>query len=252
MDDISKSVILLIAHGGAAESAWRSYRNIELAVKEKFPLLPMRWAFTAPDTVGEAIQKIRDEGFSAIAVQPLFVAAGREYRSVLNSVESFKLQNNAMKISVGRPLLDSADGLDRFIEALINVLPLERTKDEAIVLMGHNDSGGSNDRIFKALAGLLKERDRLIFTATLKGALDFDSVRRDMIACGVQKAYLMPLMIAAGAHAVKDLAGDGEAAWRVRLERDGIKCVPVLKGLGEYDGFASIFCDKLKAQEFVI
>ena len=217
-------------------------------VKDAFPLLPVRWAFTAPDTVSGAIQSIQAKGVSRIAVLPLFVAAGREYHSVLNSVESFKLQNNAMKISVGRPLLDSANDLDRFIEALINVLPLERTKDEAIVLMGHNDSGGSNDRIFSALASALKERDRLIFTATLKGTLDFDSVRRDMMACGVKKAYLMPLMIAAGAHALKDLAGDGETAWRVRLERDGIKCVPVLKGLGEYDGFAAIFCENLIVQ----
>ena len=78
MNDISKSVILLIAHGGAAESTLRSYCNIERVVKEKFPSLPVRWAFTAPDTVGETIQAIQAEGFSGVAVQPLFVAAGLE------------------------------------------------------------------------------------------------------------------------------------------------------------------------------
>ncbi len=248
MDDISNSIILLAAHGGAAESVLRSYGNIERVVKDAFPLLPVRWAFTAPDTASEAIQAIQAEGFSAIAVQPLFVAAGREYNSVLSSVE----KNKHIKISVGRPLLDSVDDLDCFIEALINALPLERTTDEAIVLMGHNNAEGGSDRIFNALAGALKQRDRLIFTATLKGAPDFDSVRHELRLCGVKKAYLMPLMIAAGNHALKDLAGDGEASWRVRLERDGIECVPVLKGLGEYDSFASIFCDKLKAQELVI
>ena len=246
MDGISNSVILLIAHGGAAESTWRSYHNIERVVKVAFPLSPVRWAFTAPDTVGEAIQSIHAEGFSGIAVQPLFVAAGREYSSVLGCVES--LQRLNMRISVGRPLLDYVDNLDRFIEALINVLPLERTTDEAIVLMGHNNADGCGDQIFNALAIALKQRDRLIFTATLKGTLDFDSVRRELTACGVRKAYLLPLLIAAGNHALKDLAGDGEAAWRVRLERDGIKCATALKGLGEYDSFASIFCDKLKSQ----
>ncbi len=241
----SNTVILLVAHGATTETAWRSYRNIERVVKDAFPLLPVRWAFTAPDTVSQVIHTIQAEGFSAIAVQPLFVAAGREYNSVLSSVEN----NKHMKISVGRPLLDSVDDLDCFIEALINVLPLERTTDEAIVLMGHNNADGCSDRIFNALAGVLKQRDRLIFTATLKGAPDFDSVRRDLRSCGVKKAYLMPLMIAAGNHALKDLAGDGEASWRVRLERDGIECVPVLKGLGEYDSFASIFCDILCAVE---
>ena len=242
MYDISNSAILLVAHGATAETAWRAYRNIERVVKEAFPLLPVRWAFTAPDTVAEVIQSIHAEGVSYIAVQPLFVAAGREYNSVLGSVEN----NKHMKISVGRPLLDSTTDLEQFIETLINVLPLERTKDEAIVLMGHNNAGGGNDQIFNDLAGALKQRDHLIFTATLKGALDFDSVRRDMSEHGVKKAYLLPLLIAVGGHALKDLAGDGEAAWRVRLERDGIKCVPVLKGLGEYDEFAALFCDKLK------
>lgn len=249
MNDISNTVILLVAHGATTESAWRSYRNIERVVKDAFPLLPVRWAFTAPDTVSEAIQAIHAEGFSAIAVQPLFVTPGIEYRSVTRSVESFQ---KIMKISVGYPLLDSVTGMRRFIIALINVLPLERTKDEAIVLMAHNNAGGGSDRMFNALAGVLKQRDRLIFTATLKGAPDFDFVRQELNAYGVKKAYLMPLMIAAGNHALKDLAGDGEASWRVRLERDGIECVPVLKGLGEYDSFASIFCDKLKAQELVI
>ena len=248
MDEISNSIILLAAHGATTESALRSYRNIERVVKDAFPLLPVRWAFTAPDTVGVAINAIQTEGFSAIAVQPLFVAAGREYNSVLSNVE----KNKHMKISVGRPMLDSVDDLDNFVKALINVLPLERATDEAIVLMGHNNADGSSDQVFNTLAGALKQRDRLIFTATLKGAPDFDSVRRELTACGVKKAYLMPLLIAAGNHALKDLAGDGEASWRVRLERDGIECVPVLKGLGEYDSFASIFCDKLKAQEFVI
>ncbi|MEI8246379.1 MAG: sirohydrochlorin cobaltochelatase [Lentisphaerota bacterium] len=246
MNGISNSVILLIAHGATTESSWLSYRNIERVVKVAFPLSPVRWAFTAPDTVSETIQAIQAEGFSGIAVQPLFVAAGLEYNSVLSSVES--LQRLNMRISVGRPLLDSVDDLDRFIEVLINVLPLERTTDEAIVLMGHNNADGCSDQIFNALADALKQRDRLIFTATLKGALDFDSVRRELTVCGVRKAYLLPLLIAAGNHALKDLAGGGEAAWRVRLERDGIKCATALKGLGEYDSFASIFCDKLKAQ----
>ena len=112
--------------------------------------------------------------------------------------------------------MHSTDDLDRFVETLINVLPLERTKDEAIVLVGHNNAGGGNDQVFNDLAGALKQRDHLIFTATLKGALDFDSVRRDMVEHGVKKAYLLPLLIAVGGHALKDLAGDGEAAWRVR------------------------------------
>ncbi len=301
MDGISNTVILLVAHGAAAETAWRSYRNIERLMKEAFPLRPVRWAFTWPDnTVSKVIPAIHAEGFSDIAVQPLFIAAGREYDSVLSSLsdlgllprkfpgfaenlatnrsnraailgffpespaltddlpamkalvqqtaargESFQKLN--MKISVGRPLLDSAADLDRFSEALINVLPPERKPEAAIVLMGHSNVGGSNNQLFRALAYKLKQRDRLIFTATLDGALDFDAVRQEMLACRVRKAYLMPLMIAAGNHALRDLAGDGGAAWRVILERDGIQCVPALKGLGEYDSLAAFFCDKLCA-----
>ena len=53
-------------------------------------------------------------------------------------------------------------------------------------------------------------------------------------------------MSVAGDHARNDMAGPGEDSWKSILEKEGIQCVPVLKGTAEYQEFVDIWVDHLK------
>ncbi|MFW6332967.1 MAG: sirohydrochlorin cobaltochelatase [Thermodesulfobacteriota bacterium] len=43
------------------------------------------------------------------------------------------------------------------------------------------------------------------------------------------------------------MAGDEADSWKSILTRAGIECVPLMKGLAEYDAFTEIWVDHLRA-----
>ncbi len=52
-------------------------------------------------------------------------------------------------------------------------------------------------------------------------------------------------MSVAGDHAKNDMAGTEEDSWLSILTKEGIECVPVLKGTAEFDQFVDIWVDHL-------
>ena len=51
----------------------------------------------------------------------------------------------------------------------------------------------------------------------------------------IASAYLLPCLAVVGNHTLKDMAGDNENSWKSVIEKHGIVCKPVFKGLVEYD-----------------
>ncbi|MCX5883414.1 MAG: sirohydrochlorin cobaltochelatase, partial [Deltaproteobacteria bacterium] len=62
----------------------------------------------------------------------------------------------------------------------------------------------------------------------------------------ITSAYLLPCLAVAGNHVLKDMVGDNEHSWKSVIEKHGISCKPVLKGLAEYDAIVDIWVDHLK------
>jgi sirohydrochlorin cobaltochelatase len=81
---------------------------------------------------------------------------------------------------------------------------------------------------------------------TVEGWPEINDLIEDLKKGGLKKAYLMPLMSVAGDHARNDMVGPEENSWKSILEKEGIKCEPVLKGLAEYQEFVDIWLDHLK------
>jgi sirohydrochlorin cobaltochelatase len=81
---------------------------------------------------------------------------------------------------------------------------------------------------------------------TVEGSPTLDEIKEMLLERGVKKAWLMPFMSVAGDHTVNDLAGDEDDSWKSVLTQAGIECVPVIKGLAEYDAFVGLWLDHLK------
>ena len=75
---------------------------------------------------------------------------------------------------------------------------------------------------------------------------EIDAIEEMLKENKIRKAYLMPFMSVAGDHVINDLAGNEEDSWKSVLTGAGIECIPVLKGMAEYDVFAKLWVDHLK------
>jgi len=251
--------ILLVAFGSSMPEAQISFENLDKKVKAAFPDYPVRWAYTSSmirkklarqgkvlDSPEIALARMLDEGFTHVAVQSLHTISGYEFHDLLQSAHAFRFKGGFKQIRIGYPLLSSQEDMQRAVDAILAMVPEARQKNEALVLMGHGTHHPSN-AFYAALMFQLQRKDPGVFVGCVEGYPDIDVIRALLHEKGITKAYLMPFMSVAGDHARNDLAGDEDDSWKSVLTKDGIDCVPILKGTAEYDSFAAIWVDHLRA-----
>jgi sirohydrochlorin cobaltochelatase len=247
--------ILLVTFGSSEASAQVSFENIDRKVKEAYPGIPVRWAYTSHiirnklakqgqvlDSPEVALAKMRDERFTHVAVASLHTIPGAEYHDLRRTVGAFKIMGGFERIILAYPLMATQEDMERTVEAIIATIPKERKKDEAVVLMGHGTHHPSN-AFYAALMFQLQLRDPNIFVGTVEGYPDLALIQELLRKKKIKRLYLMPFMSVAGDHAKNDMAGDDDDSWKSVLTKAGFECVPVLKGTAEYDEFADIWVD---------
>ena len=249
--------ILLVAFGSSIPEAQVSFQNIDKKVKAAYPDIPVRWAYTSHiirkklakqgkhlDSPEVALAKMLDEGFTHVALQSLHTIGGAEYHDLRRTVGAFKVMGGFEKIILGYPLLATQKDMQRAVDAILENVPKERKKNEAVVLMGHGTHHPSN-AFYAALMFQVQLKDPNIFIGTVEGYPEVDLIKELMLKKGTKKAYLMPFMSVAGDHARNDMAGDEDDSWKSVFTKAGFECVPVLKGTAEFDNFVQIWVDHL-------
>jgi len=255
-----KTGILLVAFGTSVPEAQKAYDNIERMVRAAFPEAPVRWAYTSSviraklarqgqplDSMEAALARMMDERFTHVAVQSLHVIAGWEFHEMQRNADAFGAMAGGFdRITVGGPLLSSAEDFTKVTVALLNHLPPGRKPTEAVVFMGHGTSHPSNAG-YAALMYHLQRRDPGVFMGTVEESPTIEEIRDTLVLRNVSKAYVMPFMAVAGEHARNDMAGEAERSWKNVLARAGITCTPVLTGAAEYDDIGMLWVEHLKA-----
>ena len=247
--------ILLVTFGTSEASAQVSFTNIDEQVKAAYPDIAVKWAYTSHiiraklakqgrqlDSPEVALAKMVDEKFTHVAVQSLHTIGGAEYHDLGRVVASFKQLGEFDSIVLGHPLLATQEDLERTVAAILSMIPPERKKDEAVVLMGHGTHHPAN-AFYAALNFQLQLQDPNILVGTAEGYPELDVIIPLLKKNNISKAYLMPFMSVAGDHAKNDMAGDDGDSWKSLLGKEGIECVPILKGTAEYDAFVNIWVD---------
>jgi sirohydrochlorin cobaltochelatase len=250
--------ILLVAFGSSESSAQVSFENIDKKVKAAYSGIPIRWAYTSHiirkklakqgkhlDSPEMALAKMQDEGFTHVAVQSLHTIGGSEYHDLRRTVGAFKSMGGFQRVILGYPLLSTQEDMQRAVNAILEIIPKKRKKNEGVVLMGHGTHHPSN-AFYAALMFQLQLKDPNIFVGTVEGYPDVDLIKELLLKKKIKKAYLMPFMSVAGDHAKNDMAGDEDDSWKTIITNAGIQCVPILKGVAEYDVFVDMWVDHLK------
>jgi len=250
--------ILLVAFGSSAASAQISFENIDRKVKRAYPGIPVRWAYTSHiirsklvkqgkylDSPETALAGMLDEQFTHVAVQSLHTIAGQEYHDLRRTVGAFGMLDGFQRVILGDPLMATQHDMEKVVAAVMQTIPAQRKKNEAVVLMGHGSHHPAN-AFYAALMFQLQRRDPNVFVGTVEGYPEIDVIKTLLLEKAIRKAYLMPFMSVAGDHAKNDMAGDGEDSWKSVLTTAGIQCVPVLKGTAEFEAFVDIWVQHLE------
>lgn len=259
-----KKGILIAAFGSSTPEAQNSLRMFGSKVDAAFPGVPVRWAFTSgiirerladegkkTDSAGKALRRMGFDRYTHVAVLSLLVVPGAEYHSLRRDATEVCSGHGALSGTVVSPPLLAPDGAPRRVaEALLAYLPSERTPEEAVVFMGHGSESmrEEGDVYYRRLEEELRSRDERVFLGTMDGGFGIESVLDDLAASGCGRVWLVPLLAVAGGHALRDMAGSSPRSWKSRIEASGMKCVPVIRGMAEYEAVADIWISHLRAE----
>ncbi|MDK2821336.1 MAG: sirohydrochlorin cobaltochelatase [Clostridia bacterium] len=256
---IGKKGILVVSFGTSYENTRKAcIESVENKIAKIFPEYEIRRAFTSQiiikklaerdnikiDNPKEALQKMKEEGFSEVIVQPLHIINGSEFEEIVEVVKEF--EGSFDKLSLGRPILTHVKDYKIAVEAIKEQLP-KLDKGQAVVFMGHGSEHPANSA-YACLQSVINHSDLngKVFIATVEGYPTLDYVIEDLKTKNINEVILMPFMLVAGDHAINDMAGDEEDSWKTILQKEGYVVSTYLHGLGENPAFQQIYIDHVK------
>ncbi len=253
--------ILVVSFGTSYnESRQAAIEAIEAAIGRAYPQYKVRRAFTSQviidkvrqrdgvgiDNVEEALKRAGAEGITDLVVQPTHLLDGYEYMDLADAVNGFKGRFD--RVVLGKPLLTSDEDFDKVVKAVRARTAAYDDGKTAICFMGHG-TGAKSNKVYPDFQHKLKAcgyENYYIGTVEAKPDL-YDVVAMLREKGPYKKVVLEPLMVVAGDHANKDMAGDQEDSWKSVLKREGYEVECILEGLGQIAAVRDIYVDHIKA-----
>ena len=196
-------------------------------------------------TPEDTLKHLMREGYTRVALVPLSVVPGIEYKYDVALFHEFKSQFKAM--TLGTPLMywqGQEDQRDDVMEVMQSLHLPSYKKGTAILLMAHGTPDPSNAyySVMQNKLRAMKRDDVHIYT--VEGWPRLDDWAGKLKMHKVDKIILMPFMMVAGDHANNDMAGDEEDSHKKILEGMGFKVETKLQGLGESKRIRNIFVER--------
>lgn len=250
----AKKAILVVSFGTSyADTRKASIEACENEIAKAYPEYEVRRAFTSQiiinklakrdnveiDNPTQALDRLTEEGFSEVVVQPLHIIAGEEYNEMVEVVAEYN-DGRFDSLVMGRPILTGIKDYEIAVEALNEQLP-EIGEVQAVVLMGHGTHHPANASYACLQSVLEKEGVENVYVGTVEGYPTLDDVIADLNRDGIEEVTLMPFMVVAGDHASNDMAGDEEDSWKTIMKKEGYSVEIYLHGLGENPAFQGIY-----------
>ncbi|BBO89665.1 sirohydrochlorin cobaltochelatase [Desulfosarcina ovata] len=204
---------------------------------------------------------LREEGYTDIIVQPthmFFMEQSHDLTSYVNAMRSIRTMKQKWmpfhKIAMGRPALgtvgpqyDYHEDVEKAIKTLADDFAMAKKNKATLVYMGHGNEHWSTG-IYSETAKAMREMYPAVKTiiGSVEGYPSIDDVLKCLSRTKGDKVILKPFMIVAGDHATNDMASEEDDSWKTLIEEQGLKVMPVLKGLGSNDAFAGIFVEHIR------
>lgn len=242
--------LIVASFGAGAPEARSAVTAVEEALRRGAPGYGFVRVFTSPAVrrilagrgervpgLTEALEALRSAGTRRVLVQPTHLLRGVEYDRLKAEAEAFSGDFEALDL--GRPLLADAEDVRRFANRLGAAHPAR--EGAVTVFLGHGTEGLAG-AVYPALqTGLRLEGREDLLVGAVKGWPTLDDVLRQLEPGGPRRIELVPLMLTAGYHAQKDMAG----VWKPRLERAGHRVACSFIGLGERSWVRRMYRERL-------
>ena len=199
-------------------------------------------------TPEEALEQLKEEGYTRVALTTLDVIPGMEYAYDTAVFNLYKTQFK--KMTMGEPLMywmgqeEQRDDVLDFVNALkYELKDAKLAKDEAVLFMAHGTPHPANAYypVINSRFHLTTPPMRNAYVYTVEGWPNLDNAIHRLKRKGFKKVLLVPIMMVAGDHANNDMAGNEPDSHKSILEKEGFKVRTYLHGLGENPEIRKLF-----------
>ncbi len=195
-------------------------------------------------TLQEALASAAASGYKKAAVLSLHVIPGQEYEQVREITGRFSgMPKGLEKSAIGLPLIASFPDARALAKGLASSLPPEREPEDAVIFVGHGTHNPTGGMAYPLLQYCLDQEGRNFFVSTIEGDVRLPDTLAELKKRGIKKAFVSPLLLVVGDHAVNDLFGGDPESWVSTLNANGIKTVPLQRGLAELPLTTEMFAD---------
>lgn len=240
---------IVMAAFGTRLTAGGPYDRIDRRVRQAFAGHPVHWAFSSravgriasrqgisvPPGPDEVLSELHAAGHRWAVLQSTHMLCGHEFHRLLHHAAAAPL-----RVSLGLPLLTDPPDFEAIAALLVNLGAA--APDTATVFVGHG-TDHPTWTAYPLLQSMLRRRGAATsFIGVLEGRPGIDDIVSNLKAAGAARVRLVPLLLAAGNHFVRDLTGDDPQCWQRRLEAAGFKVEPVAEGIGRRPEIGALFC----------
>ncbi|MBR2182694.1 MAG: sirohydrochlorin cobaltochelatase [Acidaminococcaceae bacterium] len=198
-------------------------------------------------TPEEALEQLKAEGYTRIALASLDIIPGMEYDYKCGIFRNYR--TCFKKMTMGLPLLfwqgqeNQRDDVMETVQAFATQFP-KLESDEALLVMTHGTPHPSNAYYAVIQDRLNKLGKGHIHVYSVEGMPMLEHVIPELKKEGVTHVTLMPMMMVAGDHANNDMAGDEDDSHKVILQNEGFSVTPYIHGMGENPAVREIFVER--------
>ncbi len=201
-------------------------------------------------TPEEALEQLREEGYTRVAITTLDLFPGMEYSYDTAVFNAYK--NEFKKMTIGTPIMywmgqeEQRDDIEEFVAAVKTELPKLGSKD-AVLLMAHGTPHPANAYypvIQTRIQSDAELHNKAVYVYTVEGWPRLEQVIPSLKKKGIKNVTLVPIMMVCGDHATNDMAGDEPDSHKSILEKEGFKVDAYLHGLGENSAVRKMFVER--------
>jgi sirohydrochlorin cobaltochelatase len=241
---------LVIVAFGTTAKALASYEHLSTRIKECFPDHEIYWTYSSriitdrasshpqnpSSSPSKILESLYQQHHSWAVVQSLHLIGGHEF---VRLVEETK--QSPLRTSIGLPLLSAPEdylALCNSLSPLIHAHP-----DQAILLIGHGTDHPAWCA-YPALQYFMRRQfgPRIFVGMIEQGFPSCTEVIADIAHAGYKNVCIIPLLLVAGMHFHRDLAGDHGNSWMTLLTQEDINVEIIQEGIGILPAISEIFC----------